>query len=80
MSCCICIFAWFFGGEAHTEEDAEKSDAMMTMVLVAHLPVMAVWDTSVEERGKTMVIYTAIVVIDTSIRGFQDPYRRIYFH
>ena len=70
---CICICAWFFGGGTHTEEDAEKTDAMMTMVLVAHLPVMAVWDTSVEERGMTTVIYTAIVVIDTSILVVKIP-------
>eukprot|EP00957_Ditylum_brightwellii_P094205 7172600-Ditylum_brightwellii.AAC.1 len=50
------------------------------MVLVAHLPVMAVGDTAVEARGKTTVIYTAIVVIDTNIHGCQDPHSRIYFH
>eukprot|EP00957_Ditylum_brightwellii_P205018 15341839-Ditylum_brightwellii.AAC.1 len=35
------------------------------MVLVAHLPVVAVGDRAVEVRGKTKVIHTTIVVINT---------------
>eukprot|EP00957_Ditylum_brightwellii_P064287 4878544-Ditylum_brightwellii.AAC.1 len=50
------------------------------MVPVAHFPVMAVGDTAVEARGKTTMIYTAIVVINTSICDCQDPHSRIFFH
>eukprot|EP00957_Ditylum_brightwellii_P170515 12979313-Ditylum_brightwellii.AAC.1 len=41
--------------EVYTEEEAEKINTMMIMVLMAHLLVVVVGDMAVETRGETKV-------------------------